>query len=364
GTLPADLYERTVARSNLRLADGAAVDRLVLRVRPRDPAVGLPDLAAHNQSVAARGGAALVEVRRPAPPAGTVPRRPAAAAELALYLAPNALVESGHPEIVALAREIAGAEPDAYRAALALTRWTAEHMTMDAGIVMAPASELVRERKGTCMGYATLLAALARAAGIPSRIVMGYVYYGGIWGGHAWTEMWLDERWLPFDAAVYAPGLASAARLAAGAGSFADGGGELLGAIGRLFGRVEVEIVEAEGAGRVLRVPEGRAAYTVEGSVYTNPGLGLRIDAGPYAIERADSTWPSMLVVAFRRGATTIELHQRPRHPERAAAEPPDGGAVVAEPEGATLWVWTAAGPDAEGALRDFLQRVEKRPAW
>ncbi|HEV7766438.1 MAG TPA: transglutaminase domain-containing protein [Thermoanaerobaculia bacterium] len=80
------------------------------------------------------------------------------------YLEPNALIEAAHPEIVKIAAEIAGTAPDAYRPALALTKWTAENMKMDAGIVMAPASELIRERKATCVGYATLLASRARIA--------------------------------------------------------------------------------------------------------------------------------------------------------------------------------------------------------
>ena len=344
GELPADLYERTVARSNVRLADAAAVDRIVLRITPRDPAQPLPDFARHNQSVA--GG--TVEVRRPE-------RRPGDAASTPEDLAPNALVQSDDEAIVATAKQLAQQDP--WSTALALTRWVAETMTFDTGIVMAPASELMRDRKATCMGYATLLAALARAAGIPSRIAMGYVYYGGIWGGHAWTELWIDGQWLPFDAAVYAPGVASATRLAVGASSFAAGGGDLQTALGRLFGQVEIAVVEIEQQGRTVRVPPGERPYQVAGSRYVNPGLGVQVDAGGWTIERADSTWPQTLVVAFRRGGTTIELHQKPRYPERPLERL--GDAMFTAADGGTLWVWAATGEDAATALRRFLQQVE-----
>ena len=348
GTLPADLYERTLARSNIRLADPAAVDRIVLRVRARDASIALPDFTFHNQRVLSTD---VVEIRRPSGGQAILPLPNAEE-----YLEPNAFIESTHPDIVAIAKRFD--EKDPFALALALTKWTAETMTMDAGIVMAPASELIRDRRATCMGYATLLASLARAAKIPSRIVMGYVYYGGIWGGHAWTEMWIGDRWLPFDAAVYAPGIASATRLAAGASSFRDGGGDLNAALGRLFGRVDVETIEVEQYGRVIRA--GAAPFRIERGTYSNPGLGIRIDANGYAIERADSTWPSTLVVAFRRGETTIELHQKMAFPSRGI-EPRDGTAVFAVPEGATLWVWSAQGPNAEEALRRFLTRVEKK---
>ena len=352
GTLPADLYERTLARANVRLADAAAVDRIVLRITPRDPSIPLPDFRAHNQRVDGN----TVEIRRPAAPATAERERPGETMDE--FLAPNALVESSHPDIVKTAGEIADAEPDAYKAALALTRWVAGNMSMNAGIVMAPASELIRDRKATCVGYATLLAALARANGIPSRIAMGYVYYGGIWGGHAWTELRLDGRWLPFDAAVYAPGVASATRLAAGVSSFHDGGGALNAALAALFGRVEIETLAVEANGRVTRTAD-LVPFRIAGATYVNPGLGLRVPADGWAIERADSTWPSTLVVAFRRGETIIELHQKQRYPS-AAVEAGDG-AVFAVPEGATLWTWSATGPDAAGALQRFLSRIERK---
>jgi transglutaminase-like putative cysteine protease len=64
-----------------------------------------------------------------------------------------------------------------------------------------PASEVVRNRRGTCFGYAVLLASLARAAGIPSRFRMGFAYTHGVWGDHAWVEMLVGKQWVPMDAA-------------------------------------------------------------------------------------------------------------------------------------------------------------------
>lgn len=346
GTLPADAYEKTLARSNVRLADPFAVERIVLRIRPRAGAPALPDFAADTQRVLAAG---LVEIARPE--RRRVPGAPPADRE---FLEPNALVESANEDVARIARELK--RPDEYDTAIALTTWTADNLSLDGGIVMAPASELVRDRRATCMGYATLLAALARAAGLPSRVAMGYVYYGGIWGGHAWTEMRIDGQWLPFDAAVFAPEVASATRLAVGASSLADGAGSLTAPLARLFGQVEIEVVEYEAGGGTVRVEPGEPPYRTRGGRYVNRGLGIRIEADGWTVERADATWPSTLVVAFRRGATSIELHQRPRFPERPVAL--EGDAAFAAVEGGTRWVWTARGPDAAAALPAFLARV------
>lgn len=68
---------------------------------------------------------------------------------------------------------------------------------------------LFTTRAGFCEHYASAFAVLARAAGIPARVVAGY--QGGqrnpladYWivrqsDAHAWTEVWLDGHWLRFD---------------------------------------------------------------------------------------------------------------------------------------------------------------------
>lgn len=68
---------------------------------------------------------------------------------------------------------------------------------------------LFRTRQGFCEHYAAAFTLLARAGGLPARVVTGY--QGGEWnpvGGywvvrqsdaHAWSEVWLDGRWVRFD---------------------------------------------------------------------------------------------------------------------------------------------------------------------
>jgi transglutaminase-like putative cysteine protease len=64
-------------------------------------------------------------------------------------------------------------------------------------------------RSGFCEHYASAFALLARAGGIPARVVTGYQGgelnpIGDYWivrqsDAHAWTELWLDGRWVRFD---------------------------------------------------------------------------------------------------------------------------------------------------------------------
>ncbi|MCL2103417.1 MAG: transglutaminaseTgpA domain-containing protein [Syntrophorhabdaceae bacterium] len=74
-------------------------------------------------------------------------------------------------------------------------------------------SFLFEEKRGYCEHYAAGLALLLRAAGIPSRVAVGYL--GGEWNSlgryiivrqsnaHAWVEAWMGDRWVTLDATPY-----------------------------------------------------------------------------------------------------------------------------------------------------------------
>jgi len=68
------------------------------------------------------------------------------------------------------------------------------------------ASEVALHRDGDCKAYAVLTAALARAVGIPARVVLGLALirsgtrYGAF--GHAWAEFLVNGRWVAADAAL------------------------------------------------------------------------------------------------------------------------------------------------------------------
>ena len=61
------------------------------------------------------------------------------------------------------------------------------------------ASRVATTRRGDCTEHAVLTAALARAAGLPARVVLGVVIVEGAGGsaayGHAWTEIHAGPGW-------------------------------------------------------------------------------------------------------------------------------------------------------------------------
>ncbi len=72
----------------------------------------------------------------------------------------------------------------------------------------ASASETLHSREGDCTEHALLLAALARASGIPARVATGLVYTDqnagqrDVFIPHAWVQAWVDGQWRGYDAAL------------------------------------------------------------------------------------------------------------------------------------------------------------------
>jgi Transglutaminase-like superfamily len=65
--------------------------------------------------------------------------------------------------------------------------------------------DLMEKKAGDCKSYAMMFTCLARASGLPSREVSGFVYMGDAvkaFGGHAWNEVLLDGFWVPVDASM------------------------------------------------------------------------------------------------------------------------------------------------------------------
>ncbi|MEO0425722.1 MAG: transglutaminase domain-containing protein [Pseudomonadota bacterium] len=71
------------------------------------------------------------------------------------------------------------------------------------------AAEVWRYRRGDCTESAALLAALGRAAGIPTKVLSGLVYSRALYHGrshtfmpHTWVAAYVDGRWRSYDAAL------------------------------------------------------------------------------------------------------------------------------------------------------------------
>ena len=127
---------------------------------------------------------------------------------LRAYLKASTFLNAKDPVIVSLARKAVGSEKDPLKMADLLRRFVTDFVVLkDLSVGLATASEVARSKQGDCTEHAVLLAALARAAGIPARCVGGLVYVSemigrkDIFGFHMWTQVWIAGKWVDIDAA-------------------------------------------------------------------------------------------------------------------------------------------------------------------
>ena len=164
-------------------------------------------------------------------------RAPAAAGDArqaAPYLLPSLAAPSNERRFLELAQSIAGDAGGAQARIERLLAW------IDANIAKAAvdafsAADVLRERRAECQGHAYLFAALARALGLPTRVVNGLVYsaeHGGFLY-HTWNEVWLEGAgWHPVDATFGQP-LADATHVALAVGESAAELAPLAAMVGR-----------------------------------------------------------------------------------------------------------------------------------
>ena len=210
-----------------------------------------------GQRVLERGeGWARLEVV--VPPAPTAPFEPpyAVGSEHASALASNALLEIEDERIQALA-----AQAPRGGNAVDLARWIERFVRAyiddkGFGVGFATAAEVARAREGDCTEHAVLCAALARALGLPSRVVVGLAYLDtrgsdeieadGVFGYHMWTEVLVGpDAWMPIDAAL---GAMDATHLAMARSDLASVSplADLMFPILKAMSDLEIEIAETD----------------------------------------------------------------------------------------------------------------------
>jgi transglutaminase superfamily protein len=131
----------------------------------------------------------------------TVPKLPVREARLAAYVQPTPFLQSDHPAIKALAAKILNGETDAHKAALKIKDWVYREIAKVPTVSIPNALEVLQTRRGDCNEHTVLFNALARAAGIPAKTVVGVVYLRGAFYYHAWSEVWLGN-WVSLDSVL------------------------------------------------------------------------------------------------------------------------------------------------------------------
>ncbi len=114
------------------------------------------------------------------------------------YLKQAGQLPPDNPALLAKKAEIVGKEENPEKVIEKLAFWVAAHVKDTATASESPL-DTIHKGEGDCLAHARLYAALARAAGIPTKIELGLAYIrdrGFLY--HCWAESYSD-RWLPVD---------------------------------------------------------------------------------------------------------------------------------------------------------------------
>ena len=139
------------------------------------------------------------------------PGLPTGAAYLAAARKPTHWMESDHPRLLAIAAPVAAMTISDARKMELLRSRAEPYIARVSFAGHFTALQTLQRKAGDCTEAAVLLAALGRAAGIPTKVVNGLVYsrayyhkISNAFMPHSWTLAYVDGRWQSFDLALEA----------------------------------------------------------------------------------------------------------------------------------------------------------------
>lgn len=158
--------------------------------------------------------------------------------DLGKFLKPETFVQSDDPGIIRQSRLITkNIESDSLKA-LALADWVYDNVEKDYAISLPSAVEVLRVRRGDCNEHSALYTALARAAGIPTKICLGIVYSEGMFYYHAWPAVFIGGCWRPIDPTL-GQHIVDATHI-----MLLQGGYDAQASLMRIVGKLKVKIID------------------------------------------------------------------------------------------------------------------------
>lgn len=200
-TVNSELTFAVLEPTGIPIVNQSRIKSLGLRIHAR--AAGeieriAEDVASATQTVDQRSEQ---ELRLKVLPRRTEPKErvalPITTPALARFLEPTKEIRSDEKSVIEKAREIAGADRDAWSVARKLSDWTYKNLTWKR-VDDADAAQTLATREADCYEFSKLYVAMARSLGLPARVVSGLAYSGSAFGGHAWVEVYAGS-WIEID---------------------------------------------------------------------------------------------------------------------------------------------------------------------
>jgi hypothetical protein len=148
------------------------------------------------------------------------------------------LIQSDDKEIVSITNKVLDGETDPVKAAEKINNWIYKNLKKSATVSLPNAKDVLKTRVGDCNEHAALFSAMSRAAGIPTKTVLGTMYFEESFYYHAWNEVYVGE-WIAIDS-TYGQFPANVTHIKLIEGNLAKSG-EIL----KVVGKLNIEIIDA-----------------------------------------------------------------------------------------------------------------------
>ena len=197
----ANITFATLEPAGVPITDQNRLNSLVLKVRSKAPGPIeniRDDIKTAEQTVEQKSAKELVltiAARRSGPEKAI--ELPLKDPELAQFLKATREFAADDEQVKKQAKQIAGADRDAWKVARKLADWTYKNLEWK-HVASADASQTLATREADCSEFSALFVAMARSLGLPARMVTGLAYSGNSFGGHAWVEVWIG-KWIELD---------------------------------------------------------------------------------------------------------------------------------------------------------------------
>lgn len=111
--------------------------------------------------------------------------------------------QSNDSEIITLANKLIKNEKNLFRVLQKINTFVFEYLSFNPNrnfrIGLARPKEILALKSGDCTEYAILFASLARALGIPTKVIGGVIYDGKYFAYHMWVQVWCKNEWIDVD---------------------------------------------------------------------------------------------------------------------------------------------------------------------
>ncbi len=237
GALGEDLLAAVAVRSSQTLPAPRDQRFLRLRLRGAPPDFEIPP-SERQEALREDDGSWVVRIVQPGWPGQESTSGPEG--DVSAHLESTTFIQCDDPAIQRMARSIVRESEGPLAQARALHDWVYRNIEKNPAVSLPSAVDVLRQREGDCNEHTYLYVALARALGIPSKVMVGLVYHEGAFYYHAWPAAYAGGDWIELDPTFGQP-VADATHIALLEGEFANQL-RLLG----LVGKASIEILATE----------------------------------------------------------------------------------------------------------------------